>query len=358
MTKPPGQAREREYKRALRQRTRTHPQHVRPVHGPRVRPLRTGRGSTGAPVGRPRPRATRPARCRPPGGVYPDVPVLVLAGELDSVTTPAEARMVRAQFPTARLVVVRNSFHVTAIGDTDDCAVRILRAFVRSPATQPTPERQRCAGEVEPIRDARPLSRGPCPTCSRGGARRRSRVRRVGAVAAATVADLLDRWWNNYSGHGVGLRGGTWTYTGDRTVKFRLHGVRMVDDLAVSGRAVWKRYGEVANVDLTVSGAATGRLAGSWDTRAGRRHGRPHRTARREPGPAAAARAVKTGFRLRVLWGAGSHSGSDRSHDERQVASAEHDQEVRQVHQGEARREARQGPRGDLLREDRPTKKK
>ena len=71
--------------------------------------------------------------------------------------------MVRAQFPDARLVVVRNSFHVTAIGDTDDCAVRILRAFVRSPATQPTEARQRCAGEVEPIR-APGIFPGPCPT--------------------------------------------------------------------------------------------------------------------------------------------------------------------------------------------------
>ena len=68
-------------------------------------------------------------------------------------------------------------------------------------------------------------------------------------------------------GHGVGLRGGTWTYTGDRTVKFRLHGVRMVDDLAVSGHAVWKRYGEVANVDLRVAGRRPAGSTGSWDTR-------------------------------------------------------------------------------------------
>ena len=71
--------------------------------------------------------------------------------------------MVRAQFPDARLVVVRNSFHVTAIGDTDDCAVRILRAFVRSPATQPT--RERHGVPVRWSRSARPASMpGPCPT--------------------------------------------------------------------------------------------------------------------------------------------------------------------------------------------------
>ncbi len=174
--------------------------------------------------------------------------------------------MVRAQFPDSRLVIVRNSFHVTAIGDTDDCAVRILRAFVRSPATQPTRERRRCAGEVEPIRapgvfprtlsDVEP-GRGSAPP----------RARRAGAVAAATVADLLDRWWNNYSGHGVGLRGGTWTYTGDRTVKFRLHGVRQVDDLAVSGQAVWEPVRRGGH--RGPAGRRRGDRApqGPWDTR-------------------------------------------------------------------------------------------
>jgi hypothetical protein len=33
-------------------------------------------------------------------------PVLVLSGELDSITTPAEGRMVTEQFPRARQVVV------------------------------------------------------------------------------------------------------------------------------------------------------------------------------------------------------------------------------------------------------------
>ena len=50
-----------------------------------------------------------------------------------------------------------------------------------------------------------------------GGGAAPLRARRAGTAAAAAVADLMDRWWNNYSGHGVGLRGGTWTYTGDRT---------------------------------------------------------------------------------------------------------------------------------------------
>ncbi len=78
----------------------------------------------------------------------------------------------------------------------------------------------------------------------------------------------MDRWWNNYSGHGVGLRGGTWTYSGGRTVSFDLDGVRMVDDLAVSGSAVWDRYAETAVVDLDLAGSLAGHLTGRWDTRA------------------------------------------------------------------------------------------
>ncbi len=87
-------------------------------------------------------------------------------------------------------------------------------------------------------------------------------------AAAATVADLVDRWWNNYSGHYVGLRGGTWSYTGDRTTVFHLHGVRLTRDLAVSGTATWRRYANRMTVDLTVAGHGRhGRLHGHWATR-------------------------------------------------------------------------------------------
>ena len=85
---------------------------------------------------------------RPPHG-YPSVPTLVLSGELDSITTPAEGALVASQFPRARQILVANSFHVTADGDTDDCAVRILRSFVRTPAHWPA---HRCASKVAPVR--------------------------------------------------------------------------------------------------------------------------------------------------------------------------------------------------------------
>ena len=73
----------------------------------------------------------------------------------------------------------------------------------------------------------------------------------------ATITDVMDRWWNNYSGHGVGLRGGTFRYSGSSVVKFRLDGVRLsVDDLAVSGRVVWDRYAGAVTRDVTVASRA------------------------------------------------------------------------------------------------------
>jgi hypothetical protein len=93
-------------------------------------------------------------------------------------------------------------------------------------------------------------------------------ARRAAPAAALTVADLMDAWWNSYSGHSRGLRGGRWSYTGNRTTVFHLHGVRLTNDLAVSGTATWKRYARTMRVDLMVTAHGRhGRLHGQWDTR-------------------------------------------------------------------------------------------
>jgi hypothetical protein len=92
----------------------------------------------------------------------------------------------------------------------------------------------------------------------------------VARLAALTVADLQDRWWNNYSGHDVGLHGGSFTYTGDSRVVFSLHRYRLVGGLPVSGTATWDGTASTMTVSLVVPG---GRLHGHWDTRAVGAHG-------------------------------------------------------------------------------------
>ncbi|MET0839742.1 MAG: alpha/beta fold hydrolase [Marmoricola sp.] len=203
----------------------------------------------------------------PPGG-YPSVPVLVLSGEMDSITTPAEGRSITEQFPNAEQVLVRNSFHVTAVSDIDNCAQRLVRSFVLTRGLL-DPALRRCADTIEPVRSLGVFPRAlssvhPGTT----GPRSTLRARRTGRVAALTVADVVDRWWNNYSGVGNGLRGGRFSYTGDKVVRFRLNRVKLVPGVAVTGVARWDRYGNKMRVQLTLRGAGPhGRLHGGWHTR-------------------------------------------------------------------------------------------
>lgn len=78
----------------------------------------------------------------PPGGLEPPVPsgwraprsfpTLILAGQLDDVTSPAEARQVRARFPRSRLYVVPNRGHASSIYyPFRSPAVGAIRRFLR-----------------------------------------------------------------------------------------------------------------------------------------------------------------------------------------------------------------------------------
>ncbi len=202
----------------------------------------------------------------PPSGSYSSVPVLVLSGDMDSITTPAEGTQITEQFPNAQQVVLRNSFHVTAMGDIDNCAQRLVRAFVKSPGPLSAGQRA-CANRIEPVRTLGSFPRrlADVPAATGSGS---LRVRKAGPAAALTAADLIDRWSNNYSGEGFGLRGGHWTYGGDHVTTFRLNRVRLVPGVAVSGTARWARYGHRMTVNLKLRGAGPhGWLRGTWNTR-------------------------------------------------------------------------------------------
>ncbi|HKE71897.1 MAG TPA: hypothetical protein VKB55_21740, partial [Nocardioidaceae bacterium] len=97
--------------------------------------------------------------------------------------------------------------------------------------------------------------------------------RRTARVAAATVADVLARWYTMAGRHGVGLQGGRFftiggAFTSDHPVaRWKLSRVRWVRDVAVSGSMTWnRRTGAVrSRVKVDGSGAVPGRLALRWN---------------------------------------------------------------------------------------------
>ena len=202
----------------------------------------------------------------PPGATYPSVPTLVLNGDLDTITTSDQAREVASRFPASTFVEIQNSFHVTALYDADGCASDIYTRFVKNLALVDTS----CAQEIAEVRvvpsfpaslaDTTPADPAPGDASTPDD-------RRLAAAAAFTVADVVARWWVNYDGTSVGLRGGRWSYFGDRVVHFDLARTRFVPGVEVTGKVRWgyNAAGKVrADVQVRGPGGATANLVIRW----------------------------------------------------------------------------------------------
>lgn len=159
-------------------------------------------------------------------GAYPDIPVLVLSGSLDTITTTAEGDLVAAQFPRSRHVEVRYGVHVQAMGAGVPCAADLVRAFFEDPQAVVSADPAECSASRPPLH---PTFARVAQGLDRGEAMRQ------------TVADVVNRVRALGSERGLGLRGGTWTarYDDDGDVTVRLDDVRLFEDLPVSGTARW-----------------------------------------------------------------------------------------------------------------------
>lgn len=210
------------------------------------------------------PGPQRPDPPVPPGATYPAVPTLVLNGDLDNITASSGARVVASRFPSATFVETANTVHISALGDRDGCAEPLVRRFIRRLDAGDTS----CAGRVAEVRTVDRFPRTAAravPADPRAGDRSTPAARRVAAVAAATVADAIQRWVVNSSGAGGGLRGGRWSYSGERVVRFRLRRARFARDVPVSGRATWRLADGAVRATLRLHGR--GRLRARWSTR-------------------------------------------------------------------------------------------
>ena len=217
----------------------------------------------------------------PPNAMFPKVPVLVLAGELDTITSPREAARTTALFPEAWFVVVRNTGHETAVGDGGvfvppfggdiaRCAGPIVLQFIASGGD---PGDTSCVLRVRPIRTVPAFATGwrdVAPAAARDGTAAPPDALALASAAAETVGDALARYSVTTSGSVAGLRGGRFHLTANgQGYTLHLDGLQWTEDLAVTGTIAWNQVdGHVrADVALVAPGHA-GSLTIDWDDRA------------------------------------------------------------------------------------------
>jgi pimeloyl-ACP methyl ester carboxylesterase len=191
---------------------------------------------------------------------YPAVPTLVLAGDLDSITSAEGAHIVADHFPNSTFVEVANTGHVTALVDYSRCASDIVVKFVETRSAGDTS----CASQYQEARttEAFPQHLGDIAAPPGPGS---VRQRRVASAATSTVGDVFPRWFAMLGEAGVGLRGGTFTTTGLDVLHFDLDNLRWIDNLAVSGKMKWDRATGNVSANVTCTRAADCKLTIAWN---------------------------------------------------------------------------------------------
>lgn len=157
----------------------------------------------------------------PPDGRYPDIPTLVLSGELDTITTVAEGDLVAAQFARSRHVTLANSTHVTAMGDVYKCASQLVRDFFTNQNVVLSGTGGECARDIPPIAA---VIEYPI------------RITKVSHGVGQTAMDAIDRYLQAAGYRGLGLRGGSWSASGWGPVVLELRSYQLYQNLAVTGR--------------------------------------------------------------------------------------------------------------------------
>ncbi len=167
---------------------------------------------------------------------YPDVPVLVISGDLDNMTTVANGAAAARAFKRSRQVVIANGLHVNALPRArSPCGADIARAFIE---TLEVPDLA-CAARVAPVRLVPQFARHAeelAPLTPRAGNRADEQRLRVANAVLQTLGDVLARVPQNSSGSGKGLRGGSFLIVQHgANLHVSLYQVRWTEDVAVSG---------------------------------------------------------------------------------------------------------------------------
>jgi pimeloyl-ACP methyl ester carboxylesterase len=196
---------------------------------------------------------------------YPDIPALIISGELDNITTPADGAAVAAEFKHGTQALIANSFHVNALPRARSaCGAEIVRRFIETLQPGDTA----CAAAVAPL----PLvpyfavhASQVEPAAAVAGNAANAAQLRCASAAVMTAGDVLARLRGNSTGQGVGLRGGSFRVVNDASIShITLTQVRWTQDLAVSG-GIDKPMGRTGGVRASLHLAGAEGLAGDLD---------------------------------------------------------------------------------------------
>lgn len=209
----------------------------------------------------PVPSASHPPGHPIPGGVLPDVPALVLTGDLDTVTPVGEGDQAAAEFQRVTRVIVPNGGHVVAQGDANysGCLSGIVSEFIKSDGKVDIA----CAATaIAPVRLVPnfPTKLAGVTLHGVSGDTNEERLR-IARAAVLTAADSYSRFSKRHTTSGRGLRGGTFNKAG---TGITLTNTKWVTDLAVSGSVAPHTGTDVVTAKLNLSAGATGKLNVMW----------------------------------------------------------------------------------------------
>ncbi|WP_042416608.1 alpha/beta hydrolase [Streptacidiphilus anmyonensis] len=227
-------------------------------------------------LGWPAPVHSDPPITATPPLAPPDLPVLVLGGDLDSLTPAVGGQRVAQQMgPSARFVGVPNLTHITAMADPawpgpEACGQNLYRQFTADPGALASLDTG-CTGSTPPIPT---LATYPeqladvVPATAQPGDQAGPDALSAAATGVATVDDALGRWGYLDSGRDSGLRGGSWSASGNGRTTFTFSAARWVADASTSGTAVWDRSDGSVTARLTVRPAQGPDVTvnASWNT--------------------------------------------------------------------------------------------
>jgi pimeloyl-ACP methyl ester carboxylesterase len=190
-----------------------------------------------------------------PGSPMPDVPVLVLSGDLDANTPTEAGRLAAAGFAHATVLEIPNAGHTP--GDDADCAIAIAMQWVSTLKA----DRRGCEADPISVAVASAKRAAELPPVSVRGERVSRKVRTALALSVAVVEDLgRQSGLVRFFGEADALRSGRYVLVNEEGKDVLLERVKVVSDARVRGRLTMDDDQVVGSLTLLGRGVPDGTL--------------------------------------------------------------------------------------------------